>query len=54
MLDMLNTKMKGNLIDYEEKFLINVLGQLKLNYLDEMEKEKQKPGTDSEEKDVSE
>jgi hypothetical protein len=40
MLDMLKIKTKGNLQDYEEKLLENILGQLKMNYVDESEKEK--------------
>jgi hypothetical protein len=41
MLDMLKIKTKGNLQNYEEKLLDNVLGQLKMNYVDEAEKDKQ-------------
>jgi len=40
LLDMLSIKTKGNLSSDETKFLENVLGQLKLNYLDEMDREK--------------
>ena len=40
LLDMLKEKTKGNLNDDESKFLENLLGQLKLNYLDEVEKDK--------------
>lgn len=40
MLDMLKIKTKGNLQDYEEKLLDNILGQLKMNYVDESEKDK--------------
>ena len=40
LLDMLKDKTKGNLSNDENKFLENVLGQLKLNYLDELEIEK--------------
>lgn len=39
VLDMLKHKTKGNLTKDEEKFLENITGQLKLNYLDEAEKE---------------
>jgi len=42
-LDMLMAKTKGNLSDYEEKFLIETLKDLKLNYVDEMDKGKKKP-----------
>jgi Domain of unknown function (DUF1844) len=41
-LDMLAVKTKGNLSEYEEKFLNEVLKDLKLNYVDEVEKEKKK------------
>jgi hypothetical protein len=41
-LDMLMSKTKGNLSDYEEKFLIETLKDLKLNYVDEMDKDKKK------------
>ena len=40
LLDMIKLKTKGNLSNDEQKFMENVLGQLKLNYLDESEKEK--------------
>ena len=40
LLDMLKEKTKGNLSDDEQKFLDHVLGQLKLNYIDEIEKDK--------------
>jgi hypothetical protein len=41
-LDMLLAKTKGNLSDYEEKFLIETLKDLKLNYVDEADKDKKK------------
>jgi hypothetical protein len=41
-LDMLLAKTKGNLSDYEEKFLIETLKDLKLNYVDEVDKDKKK------------
>ena len=47
-LDMLQAKTKGNLSEYEEKFLTETLKDLKLNYVDEVDKDK-KPsssGTD--------
>jgi len=43
ILDMLKAKTHGNLSEYESKYLDNLLGQLKLNYLDEMKKESEKP-----------
>jgi uncharacterized protein YjaG (DUF416 family) len=43
-LDMLKVKTKGNLSSYEEKFLDEVLRELKLNYVDEVNKDqKDKP-----------
>jgi len=41
-LDMLLAKTKGNLSEYEEKFLIESLKDLKLNYVDEVDKDKKK------------
>ena len=40
ILDMLKAKTAGNLSEYESKFLDNLLGQLKLNYIDEANKDK--------------
>ena len=40
IIEMLKDKTKGNLSDDEQKLLENVLGQLKLNYVDEVNKEK--------------
>lgn len=45
ILDMIKEKMKGNLSEYEEKYLDNTAAQLKLNYLDELEKSKKETGT---------
>ena len=39
-LDMLMAKTKGNLSEYEEKFLTETLKELKLNYVDEIDKDK--------------
>ena len=39
-LDMLLAKTKGNITEYEEKFLTEALKDLKLNYVDEVEKDK--------------
>jgi hypothetical protein len=39
-LDMLKEKTKGNLTDYEDRFLTEVIKELKLNYVDEVEKDK--------------
>ncbi|MCX7983426.1 MAG: DUF1844 domain-containing protein [Bacteroidetes bacterium] len=40
ILDMLETKTKGNLDEEEERFLKSVLHELKLNYVDEVSKDK--------------
>ena len=39
-LDMLLARTKGNLSEYEEKFLAETLKELKLNYVDEIDKDK--------------
>ena len=39
ILDMLAAKTKGNTSEYEQKFLQNTLGQLKLNFIDESNKD---------------
>ena len=41
-LDMIKVKTKGNLSDYEEKFLTEALKDLKLNYVSELDKDKLK------------
>jgi hypothetical protein len=38
-LDMIVAKTKGNLSEYEDKFLNEVIKDLKLNYVDEVSKE---------------
>jgi hypothetical protein len=49
-LDMLKLKTKGNLSTYEEKFLDEVIRELKLNYVDEVNKDKnEKPQTEDSE-----
>lgn len=48
ILDMLKEKTTGSLSEYESKYLENTVGQLKLNYLDEMKKEPAKPETPAE------
>ncbi len=45
VLDMIKEKMKGNLTEYELKFIENTASQLKLNYIDEMDKSKKETGT---------
>ena len=46
LLDMLQTKMKGNLSEWEEQYVIHSLSELKLNYIDE----KKKPSDDEDSK----
>ena len=47
-LDALVVKTKGNLSDEEDRFLTNVMKELKLNYVEELTKD-YKPGTGAEE-----
>ena len=46
LLDMLQTKMKGNVSEWEEQYIIHSLSELKLNYIDE----KKKPSDDEDSK----
>lgn len=53
MLDMIKTKMKGNLSEEEDRFITTVIRDLKLNYVDEVNKkqtETQKATDKTEEK----
>ena len=55
MLDMLAIKTEGNLSDEEKRFLDQVVADLKLNYVEEVEKDaEEKTGTDTTEKDTTE
>ncbi len=47
-LDMLLVKTKGNLSEYEEKFLTETLKDLKLNYVDEVDRDKKETGSETE------
>ena len=38
LLDMMQTKTKGNLSEYEELMLINTVSELKMNFIDEKKK----------------
>lgn len=38
LLDMLQTKMKSNLSEWEEQYIIHSLSELKLNFIDERKK----------------
>ena len=50
-LDMLKVKTKGNLSSYEEKYLDEVIRELKLNYVDEVNKDqKEKSSVQDQEK----
>jgi len=49
-LDMLSAKTKGNLSEYEQKFLTEVIRELKLNYVDEVNKDQNAPKEPLEEK----
>jgi hypothetical protein len=44
ILDVLAAKTKGNLTDEQNRFLTNIVKELKLNYVDELSK-KSEPGT---------
>ena len=48
LLDMLQTKMKGNLSEWEEQYILHSLSELKLNFIDE--KKKSESEKDSENK----
>jgi len=54
ILSMIETKTKGNLSDEEEKFLTHVLYELRMNYMDETEKEKKGSEAASSEAEASE
>jgi len=43
LLDMLQARTKGNLFEEEARMLEHVLRELKLNYVDELEKDKKQP-----------
>ncbi len=49
-LDMIAAKTVGNLSEYEEKFLTETIKELKLNYVDEIDKDKKKKEEKTEEK----
>ena len=52
-LDMLKEKTKGNLSDYEDRFITEVIRELKLNYVDEVNKEKAEAVSKDSEKEKS-
>ena len=45
LLDMLQTKMKGNLSEWEEQYILHSLSELKLNYIDEKKKKDPEDGS---------
>ena len=47
MLEMLHAKMKGNLTNDEDRFLSEVLKELRLNYVDELRKSQTPPADQS-------
>ena len=46
-LDMLSAKTKGNLSEYEQKFLTEVIRELKLNYVDEVNKDQKETSAEN-------
>jgi len=47
LLDMLQTKMKGNLTEWEEQYILHSLSELKLNFIDEKKKKESDTTTDN-------
>ena len=47
LLDMLQTKMKGNLTEWEEQYILHSLSELKLNFIDEKKKKETDSATDN-------
>jgi hypothetical protein len=45
MIDMIHVKTKGNLTEEETRLLSQVLQELRLNYVDEVQKDQQGTGT---------
>ena len=50
VLDMLQTKMKGNLSEWEEQYILHSLSELKLNFIDEKKKKESEPDSGSSKK----
>ncbi len=48
MLDMIKSKMAGNLSEEEQNFLDRTLGDLKLNYMDELSKQEKEQEKEAE------
>ena len=53
LLDMLQTKMKGNLSEWEEQFIIHSLSELKLNFIDEQKKSSEEDKIDEDKESTS-
>tara|TARA_B100000686_G_scaffold39310_1_gene40668 strand:+ start:95 stop:481 length:387 start_codon:yes stop_codon:yes gene_type:complete len=47
LLDMLQTKMKGNLTEWEEQYILHSLSELKLNFIDEKKKKESDSAADN-------
>ena len=47
LLDMLQTKMKGNLTEWEEQYILHSLSELKLNFINEKKKKESDSATDN-------
>ncbi len=47
LLDMMQTKMNGNLSEYEEQMLINTVSELKMNFIEEQKKPDQADNDDN-------
>ena len=50
LLDMLQAKMKGNLSEWEEQYILHSLSELKLNFIDEKKKKESEPDSGSSKK----
>tara|TARA_B100000678_G_scaffold4386_1_gene3779 strand:+ start:4445 stop:4774 length:330 start_codon:yes stop_codon:yes gene_type:complete len=49
LLDMLQSKTKGNVSEYEEQMLINTVSELKMNFIDEQKNPNNPGGTKEQE-----
>ena len=53
LLDMLQSKTKGNVSEYEEQMLINTVSELKMNFIDEQKNTNSPAGTKEQESEDS-
>ena len=53
LLDMLQSKTKGNVSEYEEQMLINTVSELKMNFIDEQKNTDNSAGTKEQESEYS-